>query len=490
MARPDQPISLAAERALRYLRECGRPASSLEIARSVLALGAADDEPSVTSLLEAAFAGDPRLAYAAGAWRIADSAQARVPRSTTPRPAAEEPPQDADSPIGTDDPDRVLLFVEGVPRTPSAPFLLQTVSALRLQGDEVVAACGGDATQGAASNRLRRAVLKTLEGAVPVIHDPPGAIAALERWLGEPLPNAISLRRLGQERLGLAGRHDLPTLVARLGLLWRSTDDPLELADTLDACLLHLRQPGETLHNLQRGRRDAASIDWSRFAFGRELLDELPHVPGTYRFYDRSGGLLYVGKARNLSRRVGSYFRAGAGKRGSRERKLLEELYRIEYEPSGSDLEAMLREAEEIKTRNPRGNVQREVHVRRGRAARLMSILILEPAEPPHVLRAYMIRDGRLVGRARLGPRGGGLGHVQRVLEDRFFSLPTGPTPTPGADLDVEIVARWLAAHRDRVVAFDPTDLRTADEVIERLRWFLTQGSPFDPDGAPVHVRG
>jgi GIY-YIG catalytic domain-containing protein len=487
MARPDQPISLAAERALRWLRERGHAASSLEMARSVLALGA-PDEPSATSVLEAAFSGDPRLAYEGGKWRIAEpTPEARSPRSSAREPAPGPEPEPLPR---VDDPDRVLLFVEGVPRTSSAPFLLQTVSALRLQGDEVVAACGGDATQGAASNRLRRAVLKTLEGAVPVIHDPPGAIAALERWLGEPLSNAISLRRLGQERLGLAGRHDLPTLVARLGLLWRSTDDPLELADTLDACLVRLRQPGEALRGLQRDRSGAAAIDWSRFAFGRELLDELPHVPGTYRFYDRNGGLLYVGKARNLSRRVGSYFRVTPGKRAAREQKLLDELYRIEYEPTGSDLEAMLREAEEIKTKNPSGNVQREVHVRRGRTARLMSILILEPAEPPHVLRAYMIRDGRLVGRARLGPRGGGLGHVQRVLEDRFFSLPTGPTPTPGADLDVEIVARWLAAHRDRVVAFDPTDLRTADEVIERLRWFLTQGSPFDPDGAPVHVRG
>jgi len=484
VARPDQPISLAAERALRFLRECGRGASSLEMARSVLALGAAD-EPSARAVLEAAFAGDPRLCYDDGAWRIAESAALATRPSSPAGSSASAPATD----VPATDPDRVLLFVEGVPRTSSAPFLLQTVSALRLQGDDVVAACGGDATQGAASNRLRRAVLKTLEGAVPVIHDPPGAIAALERWLGEPLPNAVSLRRLAQERLGLAGRHDLPTLVARLGLLWRSTDDPLELADTVDACLRRLRQPGEALRGLQHDRRGAGAIDWSRFAFGRELLDELPHAPGTYRFYDRRGDLLYVGKARNLSRRVGSYFRASAGKRPARERKLLGELYRIEYEASGSDLEAMLREAEQIQTDHPRGNIQREVHPRRGRAARLMSILILEPAEPPHVLRAYLIRDGRLVGRARLGPRGGGLGHVQRVLEDRFFSLPTGPTPAAGADLDVEIVARWLAAHRDRVVAFDPTDLRTADEVIERLRWFLMQGSPFDPDGAPVHVR-
>ena len=478
MPRPEQPISLVAERALRYLREHGRAAAgSLEVARSVLSI-TAPDETTATAVLEAAFAGDSRLSYGDGSWRIVDtSGGPRVPASAALSPEADEP-------------DRVLLFVEGVPRTPTEPFRLQTVSALRLQGDDVVAACGGDATVGVAAKRLRRAVLKTLDGAVPVIHDPPGAIAALERWLGEPLPDAISLRQLARERLGLAGRHDLPTLVARLGLIWRSTDDPLELADTLDACLRSLRQPGEGLLRLRRGERAVANgIDWSRFAFGRELLDELPHAPGTYRFYDRENNLLYVGKAKNLSRRVGSYFRETGQSSPSRERKLLAELHRIEYEPAGSDLEAMLREAEQIRSEHPRSNVQREVHLRHGRASRLLSILILEPAEPPAVLRAYLIRDCRIVGRARIGPRGGGLRHVQRVLEDHFFSAPSGPTPAPGPDLDVEVVARWLAAHRDGVVAFDPTDLRTADEVIERLKWFLLQGTPFDPDGSPVYRR-
>ena len=64
-----------------------------------------------------------------------------------------------------------------------------------------------------------------------------------------------------------------------------------------------------------------------------------------------------------------------------------------------------------------------------------------------------------------------------------------GPTVIEGPDLDVELVVRWLAANRDRVVAFDPTDLPSADEVIERLRWFLGQGSPFDTDGSPILAR-
>jgi len=119
----------------------------------------------------------------------------------------------------------------------------------------------------------------------------------------------------------------------------------------------------------------------------------------------------------------------------------------------------------------------------------MRSILILEPAASPAVLRAFLIRDGRLIDRVVIGPRGGGLARIRRLLEDRFFGAGDGPTPASGPDLDVELVVRWLAAHRDRAVAFDPTDLQNAEEVIERLRWFLGQGNPFDPDGRPIHTR-
>ncbi len=105
------------------------------------------------------------------------------------------------------------------------------------------------------------------------------------------------------------------------------------------------------------------------------------------------------------------------------------------------------------------------------------------------MLRAYLIREGRLIDRVAIGPRGGGLKRIERVLDDHFFFAPDGPTVVPGPDLDVEIVVRWLGANRDRVVAFDPTDLGSSREVIERLWWFLGQGGPLDPDGAPIHTR-
>ena len=140
---------------------------------------------------------------------------------------------------------------------------------------------------------MRRSVLETIEGAIPVVHDVPGSLAALERWMEEPLPAVVSLRELARRRLGLRAGHDLETLVARMGLVWHGREEAVDLAETLEECLERLRKPGETLVELQSELGgDLDRVDWSRFEFDRSFIDAVPAVPGTYRFFDREGELL------------------------------------------------------------------------------------------------------------------------------------------------------------------------------------------------------
>lgn len=467
-----RPISLIAERAVRYLREHAEPVNSVKLAELLLATRIAD-ETTARQVLESVFGGDPRLSYADDGWR----------RATSDTSTSE--PSSVDS---GPDPDRVLVLLKGGRPARGQPFVLSHVAAIRLHGDDVVSACGGEPSDGASGDRLRRMMLETLEDAVPVVHDPPGSLHALEKWLDGPIEEPISLRRLAQSSLNLPANHGFQTLLGALKIGWRESDDPLEFADALDSCLGALRAPGESLLGLRdRAIGTRKPISWSGFDFDKRFLRSLPHVPGTYRFLNRDGEEIYVGKAKDLNRRVGSYFRRGT--RSARVQELLDELYRIEIEPAGSDLEAMLREAQQIRRRKPKRNVQRQVHARTSHDSRLSSILILEPATSPLVLRAYLIRDGRLVGRIGIGPRGGGLKRIERLLHDQFFSISAGPTPVTGPDVDVELVARWLSGNRDQVVAFDPTDMPSPQEVTDRLRWFLSRGTPFDPDGMPIMTR-
>ena len=450
---------------------------STAVVRAVLATRMAS-EAAAKRVLETAFSGDPRLSYREGGWAVLSVAGAAVTEQVPGHELVE--------------PDHVLLILVGDKPARRAPFRLHAVAGVRIRAGTVLTACGGAVGSGASSSRLASSLREMLRDATAVIHDPPGAIAALEKWLGEALCAPLSLRRLASLRLGLPASHGLHELAAALGIRWRETDDPLDLAEALEWGLEGLRRPGETLQSL-RAETTASpgpGLDWSRVAFDRSFLEGVPQGPGTYRFYDAEDRLLYVGKSKDLRRRLRGYFREG--KRPERVQRMLDRLHRVELEPSGSDLEAVLREAAQIARRNPEHNVQRRVHRRPDRfdrLDRLRSVLVLEPAEPPWVLRAYLLRDGRLIDRVPLGPRGGGLARVARLLDAHFFETRPPLRAVSGDAVDVEVVGRWLAAHRERVVAFDPTHLRSSAEVVGRLRWFLGGGPLTDPTGRPVVPR-
>lgn len=81
----------------------------------------------------------------------------------------------------------------------------------------------------------------------------------------------------------------------------------------------------------------------------------LPEVPGVYQFFDAEGGLLYVGKAKNLKNRVGSYFNK---QHDSGRLRLMVKLVRdIQVLVAESELDALLLENNLIKTHQPRFNV-------------------------------------------------------------------------------------------------------------------------------------
>lgn len=87
----------------------------------------------------------------------------------------------------------------------------------------------------------------------------------------------------------------------------------------------------------------------------RARLGEIPPTPGIYRFYDISGGLIYVGKSVRLRDRVRSYF---SGKADTKKlRRLRQEISHIEWEETGSELEALLLESRLVKRMQPRFNV-------------------------------------------------------------------------------------------------------------------------------------
>jgi len=87
----------------------------------------------------------------------------------------------------------------------------------------------------------------------------------------------------------------------------------------------------------------------------REKARLLPHTPGVYQFFDSEGGILYVGKAKDLRSRVGSYFAKehADGKTRLLVRKIVD--LRVIHVPT--EFEALLLENSLIKEHQPRYNI-------------------------------------------------------------------------------------------------------------------------------------
>ncbi|AQX86307.1 excinuclease ABC subunit UvrC [Elizabethkingia sp. HX WHF] len=84
-------------------------------------------------------------------------------------------------------------------------------------------------------------------------------------------------------------------------------------------------------------------------------LKTLPQDPGVYRYYDKDNNLLYVGKAKNLKKRVLSYFNKNHG--GYRTRIMVSKIIRLETTIVNSEYDALLLENNLIKELNPYYNV-------------------------------------------------------------------------------------------------------------------------------------
>jgi hypothetical protein len=209
---------------------------------------------------------------------------------------------------------------------------------------------------------------------------------------------------------------------------------------------------------------------------GERICATAPATPGVYVLRDGLGRALYVGKAINLRRRLRTHFA------GRRWRGLKAELARAtdaEWQEVGSELEALLREAELIHELEPIVNVQTgppDLDARRiPRALVRDVIVVLRSVEPDSAQFVAARKDGGwLIQRTRRS--GADLAvHTARLL--RFFVSPLRRSfnSAPFAP----IVFSWLAGRGASATRLDPHDTASPYELRARLAALLADEALF-----------
>ncbi|MCH2115566.1 MAG: excinuclease ABC subunit UvrC [Pirellulales bacterium] len=152
---------------------------------------------------------------------------------------------------------------------------------------------------------------------------------------------------------------------------------------------------------------------------GKKVRAQFPTTPGVYLFQDQAGRVLYVGKAKNLRARAGSYFLKAASE-DQRTTRLVREAYDVDYLDADSEVDAILLESRLIKDIQPKYNRD----LRDDKSFPYLQITTHEDFARVEITREPRSRGVKLYGPfTSIGSLRGALQVLQRVFQFRTCSL-------------------------------------------------------------------
>lgn len=205
-------------------------------------------------------------------------------------------------------------------------------------------------------------LLEFLEGAVVVAHNAPFDVGFLNyelrrlkgRQLGEGAIDTLLLARVLAPGLPNYRLHTVAeALGAPVAACHRALADAQAAGHVFISLVGRLQERGIT----RLGQVRSCASSSSRSAVEKlRLTRDVPRAPGTYRFVDKDGRILYVGKADRLRERVRSYFVANAD-HARKVRQAVRLVERIDWDETCTPLEAVVQEQQLILEHRPPCNL-------------------------------------------------------------------------------------------------------------------------------------
>lgn len=100
----------------------------------------------------------------------------------------------------------------------------------------------------------------------------------------------------------------------------------------------------------------SAALDNEQYEYLKSIIEVLPDKPGVYQYFDKYRNILYIGKARNLKKRVSSYF-TKSNNNNYKLKMLVKQIASIEHIVVSNESDALLLENNLVKKHQPRYNV-------------------------------------------------------------------------------------------------------------------------------------
>lgn len=289
----------------------------------------------------------------------------------------------------------------------------------------------------------------------------------------------LSLKSLARQCYPEASMRRPADLAAALDLRFVSEDADLatyleSLANLFLALLDRLREQGvitlERLLEFQLPRTQRVNFD--RLRIDRGFLAQLPEAPGVYVMRDRQGTVLYVGKARNLKRRVGSYF-LGRERPEPKLGRIWNQVYDVRVTELGSELEACVEEQKLIEELGPTINIQTSLRLRDAPAEEA-NVVVIVPAKQSGRLRLFCVNDARRSAILEVR-RGKPMTKAARQTLRKLFVPKRTTRPDTEEEKQSEVILRWLRANRDRVNWIDVDRLADLEDLLRIIGEYQTR---------------
>jgi hypothetical protein len=200
--------------------------------------------------------------------------------------------------------------------------------------------------------------------------------------------------------------------------------------------------------------------------FSLKTLQELPQESGVYGFKNKSDAFIYIGKAKNLRRRLTSYFRE-TDESTEKIDSIRKDAYKVITYLCGSELEAIIYEYRLIRKHKPALNSQIEINERAGVFKPLPDCIILLPHAQPGKCVLFFMRQNQKIIMKQIETVS--FDKVAVITEiDTFFykgTLPAESTDFP----EMELATRWVKSNRDSINLIEVYNYSGPEELSEIL---------------------